>query len=80
MSTPSTKRSTTPSTSVSYTHLLVIGIGTRDVDAVTDIILEMSAAPADVEVIKLRGDIGVWLRSHFLGDIDKLDVGAVLAN
>jgi ubiquinone biosynthesis protein len=59
---------------------LVIGIGTRDVDAVTDIILEMSAAPADVEVIKLRGDIGVWLRSHFLGDIDKLDVGAVLAN
>ena len=59
---------------------LVIGIGTRDVDTVTDMSWRCRRPPADVEVPKLRGDIGVWLRRYFLGDVDKLDVGAVLAS
>jgi ubiquinone biosynthesis protein len=57
---------------------LVIAIGTYDVDGVTDTILEMSAPPADVDVLKLRGDIGIWLRRYFLRDIAHMDLGAAL--
>ena len=57
---------------------LVVAIGTYDLDGVTDTLLEMSTPPGDVDVPKLRGDIGIWLRRYFLGDIAHVDVGAVL--
>ncbi len=58
---------------------LVIAVGTYDVDGLTDTILEMSTPPGDVDVLKLRGDIGIWLRRYFLGDIAHVDVAAVLS-
>jgi ubiquinone biosynthesis protein len=57
---------------------LLIAVGTYDVDGLTDTILEMSTPPGDVDLLKLRGDIGIWLRRYFLGDIAHVDVGAVL--
>jgi ubiquinone biosynthesis protein len=57
---------------------LVIAVGERDVTGVTDTILAMTTPPADVDMVKLRGDIDIWLHRYFLGDVVHLDVGAVL--
>lgn len=56
---------------------LVIAIGTRDVDDLTDIVLQMTTPPADVDPVKLRGDIDLWLNRYFLGGVAELDVAAI---
>jgi ubiquinone biosynthesis protein len=57
---------------------LVIAVGAHDVASLTDTILAMTTPPADVDVLKLRGDIDIWLHRYFLGDVVHLDVGAIL--
>ena len=57
---------------------LVIAVGTRDVDELTDTILAMTTPPPDVDITQLRGDIDVWLRKYFLGDVAHLDVTGIL--
>jgi len=59
---------------------LVIAVGTHDVDELTDTILAMTTPPAHVDIMQLRGDIDVWLRKYFLGDVAHLDVAAILTS
>ena len=57
---------------------LVIAVGTRDVESLTDTILDMTDPPSDVDVLTLRGDIDIWLHRYFLGGVSHLDVAAIL--
>ncbi len=59
---------------------LVIAAGTRNVDELTDTILEMTTPPADVNVTQLRADLDIWLRRYFLSGVGQLDVTAILTS
>ncbi|HUK67189.1 MAG TPA: AarF/UbiB family protein [Streptosporangiaceae bacterium] len=59
---------------------LVIAVVTRDVEDVTDTILEMTTPPPDVDVLRLRADIDVWLHRYFLGDVAHLDIAGILGS
>jgi len=59
---------------------LVIAVGARDVDELTDTILIMTTPPPDVDKMKLRDDMDVWLHKYFLGDVAHLDVTAILTS
>ncbi len=57
---------------------LVIAIGTRDVDELTDVIIQMTDPPPTVDVLQLRGDIDTWVTKYFLADVAHLDVPAIV--
>jgi len=59
---------------------LVIAVGARDVDNLTDTMLEMTTPPPYVDKMKLRDDIDVWLHKYFLSDVSHLDVTAILTS
>jgi ubiquinone biosynthesis protein len=59
---------------------LVIAVGTRNVDDLTDTILEMTTPPSDVDVTQLRADIDIWLHRYFLAGVGSLDVTAILTS
>jgi ubiquinone biosynthesis protein len=59
---------------------VVIAVGTRNVDELTDTILEMTTPPPGVDVTQLRADIDVWLHRYFLGGVGHLDVAAILTS
>jgi ubiquinone biosynthesis protein len=59
---------------------LVIAAGTRNVDELTDTILEMTTPPPDVDVTQLRADVDIWLRRYFLAGVGHLDVTAILTS
>ena len=57
---------------------MVIAIGTRDVDALTDVILEMTTPPPDTDTDRLRDDIDTWLNRYLLAGIGQLDMVGIL--
>jgi len=57
---------------------LVIAIGTRDVDHLTDVVIQMTSPPPTVDVLQLRGDIDVWLTEYFMTDVAHLDMPAIV--
>ena len=59
---------------------LVIAVGTRSVDSLTDTILEMTTPAPDVDISRLRADIDIWLHRYFLGDVSHLDVAAIMTS
>jgi ubiquinone biosynthesis protein len=59
---------------------LLLAVGSRDVDELTDIVIELTHAPADLDVDRLNGQIGTWLNRYLGGSIADLDmVGAANA-
>jgi ubiquinone biosynthesis protein len=59
---------------------LLLAVGSRDVDELTDIVIDLTHAPADLDVDKLNGQIGTWLNRYLGGNIADLDmVGATNA-
>jgi ubiquinone biosynthesis protein len=59
---------------------LVIAAGTRNVDELTDTILEMTMPPPGVDITQLRGDVDIWLHRYFLAGVGHLDVTAILTS
>jgi ubiquinone biosynthesis protein len=53
---------------------LLLAIGSRDVEELTDVVIEITKAPADLDVDKLNGQIGTWLNRYLGGSITELDV------
>jgi ubiquinone biosynthesis protein len=59
---------------------LLLAVGSRDVEELTDIVIDITHAPADLDVDKLNGQIGTWLNRYLGGSIADLDmVGAINA-
>jgi len=57
---------------------MVIATGTQDVDALTDIIVEMTTPPADIDVDHLRDEIDTWLNRYLLVGVGKLDMAGII--
>jgi ubiquinone biosynthesis protein len=57
---------------------LLLAVSKRSVDGVTDAVIEITDAPADVDVNALRGDIDLWLSQYLKGSVAGLDVAGML--
>jgi ubiquinone biosynthesis protein len=57
---------------------LVIGIGTRDVDALIDVIVEMTTPPPGIDMRELRADVEQWLNRYLLVGVGQLDMVAII--
>jgi ubiquinone biosynthesis protein len=53
---------------------LLLAVGSRDVDELTDIVIDITHAPADLDVDRLNGQIGTWLNRYLGGSIADLDM------
>ena len=57
---------------------IVIATGTHDVDALTDVIVEMTSPPADIDIAHLRDEIDLWLNRYLLVGVGKLDMTGII--
>ena len=57
---------------------LVIAVGTRDVDALVDIVVEMTTPPPGIDMRELRADIEAWLNRYLLVGVGQLDMAAIV--
>jgi ubiquinone biosynthesis protein len=57
---------------------LLMAVGSRDVDEITDIVIDITHAPADVDTDRLSGQLETWLSRYLGGSVADLDfVGMV---
>jgi ubiquinone biosynthesis protein len=59
---------------------LVIAVGTRDVDALIDIVVELTTPPPDVDMPALRSAIETWLNRYLLVGVGQLDMNEIIAS
>ena len=59
---------------------LVIAVGTRDVDALIDIVVELTTPPPDVDMRALRSAIETWLNRYLLVGVGQLDMNGIIAS
>jgi ubiquinone biosynthesis protein len=59
---------------------MVIAVGTRDVDSLVDVVLEMTTPPPTVDTAELRSSIELWLDRYLLADMSHLDINAILVS
>ncbi|MCU1477831.1 MAG: ubiB [Subtercola sp.] len=57
---------------------LLLAVSKKSVDGVTDAVIEITDAPADVDVNALRGDIDLWLSQYLKGGVADLDTAGML--
>jgi ubiquinone biosynthesis protein len=57
---------------------LLLAVSKRSVDDVTDAVIEITNAPADVDINGLRGDIDLWLSQYLKGSVADLDTAGML--
>jgi ubiquinone biosynthesis protein len=57
---------------------LVIAAGTRDVDALVDVVVEMTTPPPSIDMRELRADIEAWLNRYLLVGVGQLDMAAII--
>jgi ubiquinone biosynthesis protein len=57
---------------------LVIGVGTHDVDALVDEIIDMTTPPPGIDTRALRADIEEWLNRYLLVGVGQLDMAAII--
>ena len=57
---------------------LVIAVGTRDVDALIDIVVELTTPPPDVDMRALRSAIETWLNRYLLIGVGQLDMNGII--
>ena len=48
---------------------LLLAVGSRDVEELTDIVIDLTHAPADLDVDRLNGQIGTWLNRYLGGNV-----------
>ena len=53
---------------------LLMAVGSRDVEEITDIIIDITHAPADLDTDRLSGQIGTWLSRYLGGSVANLDL------
>ncbi len=57
---------------------LLMAVGSRDVDEITDIVIDITHAPADIDTDRLSGQLETWLSRYLGGSVADLDfVGMV---
>jgi ubiquinone biosynthesis protein len=59
---------------------MVIAIGTRDVDSLIDIVLELTTPPPGIDATQLRAAIETWLNRYLLVGVDELDMNAIMSS
>ena len=59
---------------------MVIAIGTRDVDSLIDVVLELTTPPPGVDLAELRASIETWLSRYLLVSVSDLDVHAIMTS
>ncbi len=59
---------------------MVIAIGTRDVDSLVDVVLEMTTPPPGVDMAELRASIELWLNRYLLVGVGQLDMTAIMSS
>jgi ubiquinone biosynthesis protein len=59
---------------------LVIAVGTRDVDALIDIVVELTTPPPDVDMRALRSAIETWLNRYLFVGVGQLDMNGIIAS
>ena len=59
---------------------LVIAVGTHDVDALIDIVVELTTPPPDVDMRELRNAIETWLNRHLLIGVGQLDMNGIISS
>jgi ubiquinone biosynthesis protein len=57
---------------------MVIAIGTKDVDSLIDVILELTTPPPGVDLRELRADMETWLDRYLLIGVGHLDMNAIM--
>ncbi|MFF1633856.1 ABC1 kinase family protein [Leifsonia sp. NPDC058248] len=57
---------------------LLLAVSKRSVDGVTDAVIEITNAPADVDITALRGDVDLWLSTYLKGSVAGLDIAGML--
>ena len=57
---------------------LVIAVGTRNVDALVDVIVELTTPPAEVDLKALRSDIELWIDRYFLAGVGELEMNGIM--
>ena len=57
---------------------LVIAVGTRDVDALVDIVVELTTPPPDIDMRALRSAIETWLNRYLLSGVGQLDMNGII--
>ena len=58
---------------------LVIAIGTRNIDALVDIIVELTTPPSTLDLTALRADIELWVDRYLLGGVGQLDMSGIFS-
>ena len=57
---------------------LVIAVVAKDVDELTDVILELTSPPPGVDLPKLRSDIDAWMNRYLLAGVAQLDMAGIV--
>jgi ubiquinone biosynthesis protein len=57
---------------------LLMAVGSRDVDEITDIVIDVTNAPADLDADRLNGQIGTWLSRYLGGSVADLDLAGMV--
>ncbi len=53
---------------------LLVAVGSRDVEEITDIVIDITHAPANLDTDRLSGQIGTWLSRYLAGSVANLDL------
>lgn len=64
----------------SQLEAMVIAIGTRDVDSLIDVVLELTTPPPGVDLVELRASTETWLNRYLLVGIGQLDMTAIMSS
>jgi ubiquinone biosynthesis protein len=59
---------------------MVIAVGTRDVDSLVDVVIEMTTPPPGVDIGQLRSSIELWLDRYLLVGVGRLDINAIVTH
>jgi ubiquinone biosynthesis protein len=57
---------------------LLMALSSRDVDEITDIVIDLTDAPADIDTDRLSGQIETWLSRYLGGNVANLDFVAMV--
>ena len=57
---------------------LVISVGTHDIDALVDVVVEMTSPPPAIDMRELRADIEAWVNRYLLVGVGQLDMIAII--
>jgi ubiquinone biosynthesis protein len=59
---------------------MVIAVGTRDVEGLVDIVVELTTPPPSVDMAELRSDIETWLNRYLLIGVGHLDMNGIMSS